>query len=300
MRNFFLSFLLAVPLAAIAAPMTNDDVIKMVKGGLGEATVIQAIDAAEAGFDTSPDGLVKLKQGGVSDNVIQRIIARKDAAPGAAPAAAAASVCLDCGTITSIREIAKKGEASGVGAVHFRNHHRGRSQAEQLDDGQVLQGLRHGTVVGGDDDQRVMDAGDTGHHGMHEAFMARHVNEADHPAVPEITVGEAELDAHAARFFFRQSIGIDAGQRADQRGLAVIDVADRRDYHGRRGRLAPVIMRAVSFIVPVSAPGPLPPSPAARPSSKESPLPGSRDPPCRRAPATNKSGLPVPLRPPRP
>ena len=50
--------------------MTNDDVIKMVKGGLGEATVIQAIDAAEAGFDTSPDGLVRLKQGGVSDAVI--------------------------------------------------------------------------------------------------------------------------------------------------------------------------------------------------------------------------------------
>ena len=113
MRNFFLSFLLAVPLAAIAAPMTNDDVIKMVKGGLGEATVIQAIDAAEAGFDTSPDGLVKLKQGGVSDNVIQRIIGRK----GAAPAAAAASVCRDCGTITAIREIDKPGQATGVGAV---------------------------------------------------------------------------------------------------------------------------------------------------------------------------------------
>ena len=116
MRKLLFSLLLVLPLAAIAAPMTNDDVIKMVKGGLGEATVIQAIDAAEAGFDTSPDGLVKLKQGGVSDSVIQRIIARKDAAP-AAPAAAAASVCLDCVTITSIREVTKKGEASGVGAV---------------------------------------------------------------------------------------------------------------------------------------------------------------------------------------
>lgn len=119
MRNLLLSFLLAIPLAAIAAPMTNDDVIKMVKGGLGEATVLQAIDAAEAGFDTSPDGLVKLKQGGVSDNVIQRIIGRKGAAPAAAavPAAAAASVCRDCGTITAIREINKPGQATGVGAV---------------------------------------------------------------------------------------------------------------------------------------------------------------------------------------
>jgi len=123
MRNLLLSLLLAVPLAAIAAPMTNDDVIKMVKGGLGEATVIQAIDSAEAGFDTSPDGLVKLKQGGVSDNVIQRIIGHKGAAPAvaavpaAAPAAAAPPVCRECGTITGIREIDKPGQATGMGAV---------------------------------------------------------------------------------------------------------------------------------------------------------------------------------------
>lgn len=96
--------------------MTNDDVIKMVKGGLGEATVIQAIDGAEPGFDTSADGLVTLKQGGVSDNVIQRILAKKGAAPASAPAAAAAT-CKECGTVTGIREINKPGQASGLGAV---------------------------------------------------------------------------------------------------------------------------------------------------------------------------------------
>jgi outer membrane lipoprotein SlyB len=117
MRNLFLSLLLAIPLAAFGAAMTNDDVIKMVKGGLGEATVIQAIDAAEAGFDTSPDGLVKLKQGGVSDTVIQRILVKKGAAPAAATAAVAPPVCKECGTVTGIREINKPGQASGVGAV---------------------------------------------------------------------------------------------------------------------------------------------------------------------------------------
>ena len=119
MRKILLSLLLCLPFATLAAPMTNDDVIKMVKGGLADATVIQAIDAAEPGFDTSPDGLVKLKQGGVSDAVIQRIMARKGAAP-AAPAAApvaAAAKCPECGTVTSIREIDKPGQASGVGAV---------------------------------------------------------------------------------------------------------------------------------------------------------------------------------------
>ena len=111
MRNLLLSLLLAVPFTVEAAPMTNDDVIKMVKGGLGEATVIQAIDTAEAGFDTSPDGLVKLKQGGVSDAVIQRIMGRKNTTT---------SACANCGTVTGIREIEKPrkvGTGTAAGAV---------------------------------------------------------------------------------------------------------------------------------------------------------------------------------------
>lgn len=116
MKRFLCLILLALPLAAAAAPMTNDDVIKLVKGGLGEATVIQAIDGAEPGFDTSPDGLVKLKQGGVSDALIQRIMSRQSGAPPKVPAAAKAA-CPECGTITGIREVDKPGKASGVGAV---------------------------------------------------------------------------------------------------------------------------------------------------------------------------------------
>ena len=106
MKRVLCLLLLVLPLVATAAPMTNDDVIKLVKGGLGDATVLQAIDGAEPGFDTSPDGLVKLKQGGVSEAVIQRILARR----GGAPAAAA---CNECGTVTGIREIEK---ARKVGA----------------------------------------------------------------------------------------------------------------------------------------------------------------------------------------
>ena len=113
MTKLLLSLLLCVPLLALAAPMTNEDVVKMVQGGLSDATVMQAVDGAEPGFDTSADGLVKLKQGGVSDAVIQRILARK---PGA-PAAAAPQPCGACGTITGIREITKPGKGTGVGAV---------------------------------------------------------------------------------------------------------------------------------------------------------------------------------------
>ena len=83
--------------------------------------MLQAINAAEPGFDTTPNGLVKLKQGGVSDKVIQQIMSRKPGAPAAAapaaPVAAAAPACPECGTITGIREIKKPGKATGVGAV---------------------------------------------------------------------------------------------------------------------------------------------------------------------------------------
>lgn len=109
-RALLVLLLAALPLAAAAAPMSNDDVVKMVKGGLGDATVIQAIETADPGFDTSPDGLVRLKQGGVSEAVIQRILARQSGA--VAPAA-----CRDCGTVTGIREIDKPGQATGLGAV---------------------------------------------------------------------------------------------------------------------------------------------------------------------------------------
>jgi len=123
MKNFLCSLLLLVPLTAIAAPMTNDDVIKMVKGGLGESTVIQAVNGADPGFDTSPDGLVKLKQGGVSDKVIQSIMVRAGSVPGA-PAATVAPpgppVCHECGTVTGIRQIdqpRKVGAGTAAGAV---------------------------------------------------------------------------------------------------------------------------------------------------------------------------------------
>jgi outer membrane lipoprotein SlyB len=113
MKRLLLALLLVLPLSALG--INNDDVIKMVRGGLGDATVIQAIDAGDPQFDTSPDGLVRLKQEGVSDAVIQRILSRRGGAP-----AAKAPACPECGTVTGVREIEKPrttGTSTAVGAV---------------------------------------------------------------------------------------------------------------------------------------------------------------------------------------
>src|SRR6476619_2944188 len=42
-------------------------------------------------------------------------------------------------------------------------------------------------------------------------------------------MSETDIDGDAAAFLFFQAVGIDAGERFDERGLAVIDVAGRAD-----------------------------------------------------------------------
>ena len=43
----------------------------------------------------------------------------------------------------------------------------------------MLLGLRHPSIVGGDDQQREVDRTDAGHHVLHEVFVARHIDDAD-------------------------------------------------------------------------------------------------------------------------
>ena len=75
-------------------PLTNDDVIAMVKGGLPETTVINAINAQESNFDVSATALIKLKQQGVNSKIMDAMLAAANkkhsaaAAPASTPAPA--------------------------------------------------------------------------------------------------------------------------------------------------------------------------------------------------------------------
>jgi hypothetical protein len=71
-------------------PLTNDDVIQMVKGGFDESTTIAAIDSAPANYDTSVQALLALKAAGVSEKVISAMLAAtKKKSEGTKPAAVA-------------------------------------------------------------------------------------------------------------------------------------------------------------------------------------------------------------------
>jgi hypothetical protein len=67
------------------SPLTNNDVVKMLKSGLPEATVVNTIATSDTQFDLSSAGLQALSQSGVSSKVVRAMLAaesnKKDAAP---------------------------------------------------------------------------------------------------------------------------------------------------------------------------------------------------------------------------
>jgi len=74
----------------------------------------------------------------------------------------------------------------------------------------VLDGLRHDAIVGGHYNHGEIDAADAGEHVAHEPFVTGNVDKADERPARGRPVREAEIDGDAARFFLRQTIGVDA------------------------------------------------------------------------------------------
>ena len=62
------------------APLTNAAIVKLVRAGFKEKTVIALVRTRPTQFDLSPDRLIELKRSGVSENIILNMVARGDAA----------------------------------------------------------------------------------------------------------------------------------------------------------------------------------------------------------------------------
>jgi len=63
--------------------LTNSDVVKMAKAKLGDGIIISTVKSSACNFDTSVSGMVKLKEAGVSDPVIQAMRDAQEAAKAA-------------------------------------------------------------------------------------------------------------------------------------------------------------------------------------------------------------------------
>src|ERR1700730_4511946 len=66
--------------------LSNDWVIQMVKAGLPEAVVIAKIKSTSSKFDLKTDSLVSLKKAGVSDKVLEAMVAAGSGAASTTPA----------------------------------------------------------------------------------------------------------------------------------------------------------------------------------------------------------------------
>ena len=89
---------LLIASTANASPMSNEDVASMLRAGMSEATVIQAIEASDGPFDTSANGLIGLKKAGATDAVLQKVIAKsvpKSQAQGAPASTGGVAPCVD-------------------------------------------------------------------------------------------------------------------------------------------------------------------------------------------------------------
>jgi hypothetical protein len=59
-------------------PLTNAEVVKLVKAGFKEKTIVLIIAARAPNFDLTPDKMIQLKRNGVGENIIVAMLARQD------------------------------------------------------------------------------------------------------------------------------------------------------------------------------------------------------------------------------
>ena len=60
--------------AAADRPLTNSDIVKMVRAGLPESVIVREIQTSEPNFNATPDGLISLKHQHVPDGVLGAIV----------------------------------------------------------------------------------------------------------------------------------------------------------------------------------------------------------------------------------
>jgi|SRR5271157_1310570 len=57
--------------------LNNDDVMKLADSRLSESVIVRVIDVYESDFDTSRNGLLRLRKNGIGDSVIQKMLSKK-------------------------------------------------------------------------------------------------------------------------------------------------------------------------------------------------------------------------------
>ena len=98
----------------------------------------------------------------------------------------------------------------------------------------MLVGLGAEAVIGGHHEQRCIDLAGTHQHVADEPVVAGDIHEVQLGPVRQREVRIPDVDRHPPAALLGQSVGVDACKGAEERRLAVVDVAGRADDHGHR------------------------------------------------------------------
>ena len=107
LASFLLLILLLAAPSSVAAQaagtdqqgLTNESILKMLRGGLGEEVILTSVEHQPGKYSLGVDEMIALRDAGVSDKVIQAML-RKAAAP---PPPAATPLVLADGTLVNLR-----------------------------------------------------------------------------------------------------------------------------------------------------------------------------------------------------
>jgi hypothetical protein len=96
-----LSFVLSAVAVAQQA-LTNDSIVKMVKAGLGEDVIVSMIQGQPGSYTVTPDAMLALKQGGVTDREMAAMVTKGTTANAAPEPAADPYEDLDIGVYSKV------------------------------------------------------------------------------------------------------------------------------------------------------------------------------------------------------
>ena len=104
----------------LEAPLTNADVIRMIRGGLPTKTIILAIRNHETRFNTDPTALLSLKRRGVDQTIINAMIAGDQKSPPTSVNQEPNRNLGDAFSIAALRALRAIDEETGASSLYNR------------------------------------------------------------------------------------------------------------------------------------------------------------------------------------
>ena len=120
-------------------------------------------------------------------------------------------------------------DARSINQIRLGDYKDAACSAEQMDDVEMFLTLRHHTVVSGYSEQNEIDPVGASQHIADEAFMAGDIDDTSAATVRKIDPGKAQFNRDAAILLLLEAVGILSGERLDERGLAMVDMAGGAD-----------------------------------------------------------------------